>query len=199
MCSGMPHVALRALEPVDAAALLALRLRNATHFAATEPLRDDEWLTLQRQTQEIEAEAQSRAAGHSLAFGVFADGVLVGRLALTSIVRGAFRNAYLGYAIDREHTCRGIATAAVDRAVKIAWDHGLHRVQAAVSPDNTASKRVLEKVGFRYEGLAERYLLLAGRWTDQELWAITTEDESAISDAGSSPMPRSSTPSSRSR
>ena len=173
----MPHVALRALEPVDAAELLALRQRNTSHFAAAEPLRDDEWFTLQRQTEEIEAEARSRAAGHSLAFGVFADGVLVGRLALASIVRGAFRNAYLGYGIDSKHTGRGIATAAVDQAVAIAWDHGLHRVQAAVSPDNAASKRVLEKVGFRYEGLALRYLRLAGRWTDQELWAITAEDE----------------------
>jgi len=47
----------------------------------------------------------------------------------------------------------------------------------ALGPDNPASKRVLEKVGFRHEGLALRYLRLAGRWTDQELSAITAEDE----------------------
>ena len=140
-------------------------------------MRDDDWFTLERQRRELEAEAGARAAGQSLAFGVFADGVLAGRVALTNIVRGAFRNAYLGYAIDRGHTGRGIGTAAVGQAVAIAWDAGLHRVQAAVSLDNAASRRVLEKVGFRREGLALRYLLLAGRWTDQELWAITTEDE----------------------
>jgi ribosomal-protein-alanine N-acetyltransferase len=91
-------------------------------------------------------------------------------------VRGAFLNAYLGYAIDQHHAGRGIGTAAVSQAIAIAWESGLHRGQAAVSTDNTASKRVLENVGFRHEGLASRYLLLAGRWTDQELWAITTED-----------------------
>ena len=178
MSAPPPHhvVVLRTLGPDHAGDLLDLRLRNRQHFAPTEPLRDDDWFTLARQRSEIETEAAARAAGRNLAFGVFADGVLAGRLALTNIVRGAFRNAYLGYAIDHGHTGRGVGTAAVGQAVGIAWDAGLHRVQAAVSLDNAASRRVLEKVGFRREGLALRYLRLAGRWTDQELWAITTED-----------------------
>ena len=108
---------------------------------------------------------------------MFTGGSLVGRVALASIVRGAFLNAYLGYAIDRRTPAAASAPRAVRQAVAIAWAYGLHRVQAAVSPDNLASQRVLEKVGFRREGLAERYLRLAGHWTDQELWAITTEDE----------------------
>lgn len=111
-----------------------------------------------------------------MAFGVFVGGTLAGRLALSNIVRGPFRNAYFGYGVDAAHAGRGIGTAAVIQAVAIAWADGLHRVQAAVSPDNAASRRVLEKAGFRREGLALRYLLLDGRWTDQELWAITVED-----------------------
>ena len=168
-------VALRALEPCDAADLLDLRLRNRHHFAPTEPLRDDDWLTVERQAAELELEAEARAAGRQLSFGVFVHDRLVGRVALTSIVRGAFQNAYLGYGIDRAHTGRGIATEAVGQVVAVAWGHGLHRIQAAVSVDNPGSKRVLEKVGFRREGLALRYLRLAGHWTDQELWAITRD------------------------
>ncbi len=168
-------VALRPLERCDAAGLLALRVRNRHQFAPTEPLRDDDWFTLERQTGEIAADAEARAAGRQLSFGVFLHDRLVGRVALTSIVRGAFLNAYLGYGIDHEHTGRGIATEAVGQVVAFAWDLGLHRVQAAVSVDNPGSKRVLEKVGFRCEGLALRYLRLAGHWTDQELWAITRD------------------------
>ena len=172
-----PMIELRPLEPADAAELLALLLRNREYFQPTEPLRDSDWFTLDSQRLAIAADARSREAGSALSFGVFARGSLVGRVALTSIVRGAFRNAYLGYAIDQAHAGRGIGTAAVRLAVGIAWADGLHRVQAAVSPDNLASQRVLAKVGFRREGLAKRYLLLAGDWADQELWAITTEDE----------------------
>ena len=69
-------VVLRVLELGDAADLLALRLRNRRYFRPTEPLRDDDWFTLQRQRSELQAEADARAAGRSLTFGVFADDVL---------------------------------------------------------------------------------------------------------------------------
>jgi len=80
-----PEIVLRALEPADAAQLLALRLRNREYFQPTEPLRDDDWFTLESQRREIAAEARSRASGTSLCFGVFAGGELVGRAALTSL------------------------------------------------------------------------------------------------------------------
>jgi ribosomal-protein-alanine N-acetyltransferase len=170
-------VTLRPLRSSDAPALAALLRRNRRHFQPTEPLRDDGWYEVECQRREIERDERNRAEGLRLAFGVVVGDELVGRLALGGILRGVFRNAYLGYAIDAAHNGRGIGTAAVSRAVALAWEDGLHRVQAAVSPANVASQRVLEKVGFRREGFAERYLLLAGRWTDQQLWAITTEDE----------------------
>lgn len=172
-----PDVVLRPLGPSDAADLLELQRRNRAYWQPSGPLRDDDWFTLARQRRQLEAEARERSQGRALTFGVFAGGVLAGRLALTNIVRGSFRNAYLGYGIDERHAGRGIATAAVGRAVALGWADRLHRVQAAVSPQNAASRRVLDKVGFRFEGLAQRYLLLAGHWTDQELWAITVEDE----------------------
>ena len=170
-------VVLRALLPADAPELLDLHVRNRAYWRATAPLREDRWFELDVQRRRIEAEAIDRAEGRGLCFGVFVDGRLAGRISLASIVRGAFLNAYLGYAIDEAHAGRGVGTAAVRQAVALAWADGLHRVQAAVSPDNAGSRRVLEKAGFRREGLAERYLRLDGRWTDQELWAVTVEDK----------------------
>ena len=169
-------VVLRALLPADAPALLELHLRNRAYWRATAPRREDGWFELDVQRRRIVDEALDRAEGRGLYFGVFAGGQLAGRISLAGIVRGAFLNAYLGYAIDERHAGRGVGTAAVRQAIALAWADGLHRVQAAVSPDNAGSRRVLEKAGFRREGLAERYLCLDGRWTDQELWAITIED-----------------------
>jgi [ribosomal protein S5]-alanine N-acetyltransferase len=173
----VPSIEVRALAPADAEALLALRQRNRAYFAPSEPLRDDAWFTIERQRAAIMADAEACARGDALVFGVFADGPLVGRVALTGIVRGPFLNAYLSYAVDRDYVNRGIATLAVTEVVRRAWLQGLHRVQAAVSPHNFASKRVLRKAGFRREGLAKRYLRLGGEWADQELWAITVEDD----------------------
>jgi ribosomal-protein-alanine N-acetyltransferase len=102
---------------------------------------------------------------------------VIGRIALGGVLRGAFQNAYLGYWIDVGHQRRGLMTEAVRAATAFALGSaGLHRVQAAVMPRNTASQRVLEKVGFRREGLSERYLCIAGTWEDHVIFAVTAED-----------------------
>lgn len=174
---GSPRVQLRVLTTRDAADLLELHMRNREYWRRSGPRREDAWFTLDSQRRRLEDESRDRADGRALAFGIFADDRLAGRLTLANIVRGAFCNAYLGYAVDETHAGRGIATAALGPAIDIAFADGLHRVQAAVSPDNLASRRALQKVGLRREGLALRYyLLLDGRWADQELWAITVED-----------------------
>ncbi len=108
------------------------------------------------------------------------DRVVIGRIALGGVLRGAFQNAYLGYWLDEEHQGRGLMTEAVRAATSFAFTAaGLHRLQAAVMPSNQASLRVLDKVGYRREGLAERYLCIAGKWEDHLLFAATVEDWAA--------------------
>ena len=175
-------ISLRLLEPEDAAALLGFRETNRDYFRPSEPLREESWFTLAIQREHLESEKEARERGEGVTFGVFANGLLIGRVALTGVARGPFMNAYLGYAVDRSHAGKGVGSAAVAGVVRHAWNAGLHRIQAAVVPTNTGSKRLLQKVGFRHEGLAERYLRLAGEWRDHELWAITTEDQIQIPD-----------------
>jgi ribosomal-protein-alanine N-acetyltransferase len=102
---------------------------------------------------------------------------IVGRITLGGILRGAFQNAYVGYWIDREHQGRGLMTEAMKGALAFAFEAAmLHRVQAAIMPRNTASVRVMEKLGVRREGVAERYLEIAGRWEDHLIFAMTREE-----------------------
>ncbi len=102
---------------------------------------------------------------------------IVGRVALGGVLRGAFQNAYLGYWIDAKEQGRGLMPEAVCAATTFAFrSAGLHRVQAAVMPRNGRSLRVLEKLGYRREGLAERYLSIAGAWEDHVLFAVTAEE-----------------------
>ena len=103
---------------------------------------------------------------------------VIGRIALGGVLRGAFQNAYLGYWIDQELQGRGLMTEAVRATSVFAFSTaGLHRVQAAVMPRNARSLRVLEKAGYRREGVAERYLSIAGRWEDHVLFAMTSEEQ----------------------
>lgn len=105
---------------------------------------------------------------------------VVGRIALGGVLRGAFQNAYLGYWIDQRYQGRGLMTEAVRATTSFAFSGvGLHRIQAAVMPRNGGSLRVLEKSGYRREGVAERYLCIAGRWEDHVLFAMTSEEWAA--------------------
>lgn len=170
-----PDVELRLPEPEEADAFLELVVRNRDHFRPYEPRRPPAYFTLGGQLEQIAAAQRQAKSGERYEFGVWerGGGVLIGRISLGGISRGALQNAYLGYGIDIDHSGRGYATQAVTLAVGVAFDDlDLHRVQAAVVPDNKASARVLEKVGFREEGLARRYLFLDGQWKDHRMFAV---------------------------
>lgn len=157
--------------------MLELLVRNRAFLAPYEPLRSDRDFTIHGVRESIADLDAARAAGTAYGFCIRAGGAIVGRLTLSQVFRRAFKNCYLGYFVGEEHNGRGYATGAVRLAVDYAFDElRLHRVQANVMTKNPRSGRVLEKAGFRKEGLALRYLQIAGRWEDHYLYAVTVED-----------------------
>jgi len=173
------RVGIRAFEPRDAVELCEVRSRNRDFLAPWEPLRTAGFHTVAAQRAEIDRDRHEWAADRTYAFAIYdvASGTLIGRVALANVVRGAWENATLGYFVDEASGRRGVATQAVSLALRFAFGPcRLHRVQAAVMPHNAASKRVLEKNGFRHEGFSPRYLRLAGAWRDHDLYAITIEE-----------------------
>jgi ribosomal-protein-alanine N-acetyltransferase len=106
-----------------------------------------------------------------------APGTLVGKIALSGIMRGAMYSAYLGYWMAADMQGRGLVTEGLQAVLDFAFGPaGLHRVQAAIMPRNPRSLRVIEKLGFRREGYAERYLQIAGKWEDHIVFARTREE-----------------------
>lgn len=92
---------------------------------------------------------------------------IIGSVALSNIVRGAFLSCHLGYRLDGEEQGKGFMTEAVEAVVQYAFQElGLHRIEANIMPRNAASLRVVEKLGFYHEGLALRYLNIHGKWED---------------------------------
>lgn len=145
--------------PVDSRSSYASRHTPAAYIAL--------WHSLRRATR----------AGTHLPFAVIFEGRLVGQVTAGNVVGGSFNSAYLGYWIDRRYAGRGIGTIAV----ALVTDHcfgaaRLHRVEANVRPENAASRRLLEKLEFREEGLHRNYLLIDGAYRDHLSYAVTTED-----------------------
>lgn len=115
--------------------------------------------------------------GTGFGFGIFVDRRFRGEVNLNTIHRGARQNAYVGYWIDQEVAGAGYMPEAVAMILRFAFEElHLHRVQIAIVPRNTSSRRVVEKLGLREEGIAVRYLQIDGVWEDHIRYAITLEE-----------------------
>lgn len=125
----------------------------------------------------LQAMRAEQRAGRALNLAVDLDGRLVGQVTVTAIQRGAALTATIGYWVDESVAGQGIAPTAV----ALVADHcflelGLHRVEVDVQPTNIASRRVVEKLGFRCEGVRRALLHVDGKWRDHELWAMTIDE-----------------------
>ncbi len=124
------------------------------------------------------AESRRQARRHeALTFVIEVDGELAGQLSVSPIVMGSLRGAAIGYWVSRDLAGRGVAPTAV----ALAGDHcftelGLHRLEVNIRPENVASLRVVEKLGFRDEGLRRRYLHIDGDWRDHRTFALVAEE-----------------------
>jgi ribosomal-protein-alanine N-acetyltransferase len=105
------------------------------------------------------------------------DDAIVGVFNLSEIVRGAFRSAYLGYYALAPHAGHGYMSEAFGMLLDVVFRAlRLHRVEANVQPDNAASLRLVERVGFAREGYSRRYVKIAGRWRDHVRYALLADD-----------------------
>jgi ribosomal-protein-alanine N-acetyltransferase len=173
-------VQLHPLRLRDAAEWSRLRLANADWLAPWEPTSSVPWAprhapasyrTMRRMV------ARRARLGLTVPFAIRVDGRLAGQVTLDNIVRGAMRSAHLGYWIDQAASGRGFASIAVALACDHAFGEvGLHRVQADIRPENVRSQRLVERLGFRQEGLLRRYLDIDGDWRDHLSYSLLAEE-----------------------
>jgi len=172
-------VTVRVPHLEDAEVLAALAVANRTFLAPYEPHRDEGYYTAAGQRALLARTLAACEAGTALPFLVLDDGEVVGRVTVNDVVRGPFLSGHLGYWVAEDAGGRGVATAAVGLVVAAALGpFGLHRVQAAVMPDNARSLAVLAHHRFERIGPAPRYLRIAGAWRDHVLLQRVA-DESA--------------------
>lgn len=116
-------------------------------------------------------------------------GAIAGMVNINSIIRGRFQNGSLAYAAFAPSAGQGYLSEGLGLVVRHAFERlRLHRLDAQIQPDNHASLRLVQRLGFRYEGLSPELLFIDGAWRDHERWAIT----SAM--AGVTAAPHSSLP-----
>ncbi|MDR0488102.1 MAG: GNAT family N-acetyltransferase [Propionibacteriaceae bacterium] len=161
----------------EVARLRTLNMAWLSPWEATSPDPRVEVVTLSQRARYVVAQARK---GVTLPWMVRVDGLhsaIVGQCTLANIVLGSARTASLGYWIDQKYAGRSITPMAVALVTDYTMaSMGLHRIEICIRPENTASLRVVEKLGFRYEGHRPRYIHIAGAWRDHEIFVLTAEE-----------------------
>ncbi|HAH08897.1 MAG TPA: 30S ribosomal protein S5 alanine N-acetyltransferase [Alphaproteobacteria bacterium] len=169
---------LRYPQSTDYEAWARLRDISRDHLQPWEPTWGPDELSKTAYRRRMTRYSQDIRDDRGYAFWIILpDGRLAGGCTLTNVRRGVAQAASLGYWTGAPFAGKGLMTAAVQAVLGHCFTAlNFHRVEAACLPSNAASKRVLEKCGFREEGYAVKYLKIDGTWHDHLLFAILEDD-----------------------
>ncbi len=181
------RVTLRLPQHADWRAWSTLRETSADFLRPWEPVWAHDHLTRRAFTNRVYWATRAENQGTALPLLLFRrdDNALLGAITLDNIRRGPAQAGTLGYWIGAAHARQGYMREAIEAVVHHAFEQmDLSRIEAACLPANTASRGVLEKTGFKYEGVAQSYLQINGRWRTHVLYANLRHDRRGKTETG---------------
>ncbi len=181
------RMTLRLPVHADFRAWSGLRAASAEHLMPWEPVWAHDHLTRKAFTNRVYWAKRAEASGTALPLLLIrrSDNLLLGAVTLDNIRRGPVQAGTMGYWIGAAFARQGYMREAVQSVVHHAFTNlDISRVESACLPENVASRGVLEKTGFKYEGVAQSYLQINGRWRNHVLYANLRSDRRGRTDAG---------------
>ena len=179
------RIVLRLPTHSDFNAWTALRDESRDFLTPWEPVWSRDHLSRKSFTNRVHWAARAARAGTGFPFFITrrADGALLGAVTLDNVRRGPAQSATVGYWIGQPHARQGYMREALGVLVHYAFTTlDLSRIEAACLPENAASRGVLETSGFKYEGVAQSYLQIDGRWRNHVLYANLRSDRRGRTD-----------------
>ena len=178
---------LRPPQHGDWTAWSRLRADSAAFLQPWEPLWAEDHLSRRSFTNRVYWSQRAIMAGTALPLFLIrqSDNVLLGAITLDNIRRGPAMAATTGYWIGEPFARHGYMREALQAVVHYAFtEMDLSRLEAGCLPENTPSRRLLEQCGYKYEGVAQSYLQINGRWRNHVLYSNLRADRRGKTDAG---------------
>jgi ribosomal-protein-alanine N-acetyltransferase len=175
------RVTLRQLTGSDWPQWSVVRARNEEWLKPWEPMRPANLLDPTRDREAFiarcSARDRDRQSGVGHGFGLFVAGEFAGEVNLNGIIRGAQQSGTIGYWVDRERAGNRYVAEGVVALFRYAFEQlHLHRIEICIVPRNHNSRRVMEVLALREEGVAQRFLEINGVWEDHVRYGITAEE-----------------------
>lgn len=181
------RLTLRPPEHGDFVQWASLRRESEGYLAPWEPTWAADHLTRKSFTNRVYWAQRSVTGGTAVPLFLFrrSDGILVGAITLDNIKRGPAQSATTGYWTGQPYARQGFMREAIRAMVHHAFTTlDLSRIEAGCLPENAASRKLLETCGYKYEGVAQSYLQINGRWRNHVLYANLRHDRRGRTDAG---------------
>ncbi len=171
------NIVLRNLTPGNANDLLEYYIRNKEYLAPFEPNRDSNFYTLDGQRDLLNESYRQFLNGNAIEVGIFKKYNFIGKIKVSSIVYGSFKNGIIGYSIDKLEQGHGYMKEAVNLFIDYLFtEEDLHRVEASALLENEKSKGVLKGCRFNELGINKKYLFINGQWKDHVTYYITKDE-----------------------
>jgi [ribosomal protein S5]-alanine N-acetyltransferase len=171
------NVTLKNLTAGNAEELLEYYKKNKKYLEPFEPTKDSGFYTVEYQRKILNNNYREFLNGVTIELGIFKEEKLIGKIKLSRILYGSFKNGMLGYSIDEAEQGKGYMKESVNLFLKYAFDEcELHRIEASALVNNKKSIGVLTGCGFKMTGINEKYLLINGKWMDHATYYILKEE-----------------------
>ncbi|MHC0053300.1 GNAT family N-acetyltransferase [Actibacterium sp. D379-3] len=181
------RMTLRPPHHTDFTPWTSLRRASRAFLTPWEPTWADDHLSRKAFTNRVYWAQRALSGGTAMPlFLIRREGeVLLGAITLDNIRRGPAQSGTLGYWVGQPYARQGYMREAIEAVVHHAFIQlGLSRIEAACLPENAASRGVLEKSGFKYEGVAQSYLQINGRWRNHVLYSNLRSDRRGRTEIG---------------
>lgn len=171
-----PRLILRVLEPKDAEDVLQFYMEDKEIFEKFEGAHNDQFYTIEYQKENLRAEYNLAYKLMHLRYYVFLKedpDHIIGTICFHNIVQAPYSSCEVGYKFSSAYHHQGYAAEALEKLIDAVFtDMKLHRVMAWVVPENIPSIRLLEGLGFQYEGISRDHAMLSGKWTDHGQYSM---------------------------
>lgn len=167
---------LKVLDSVYAPKVLTFYQNNKALFEAFEPTRPHNFYTLDFQTSFMDYEYNDTIKGKTLRYYIFQKDdpdTIIGSVNFSNIMYGPFSRATIGYKLDKQYHGFGYATEACETAIKIIFsNYKIHRIEARIAPENLPSIKLIERIGFLYEGIEYKGVEVNGVFCDHYRYSL---------------------------
>ncbi|MFJ6680163.1 GNAT family N-acetyltransferase [Microbacterium sp. NPDC091382] len=169
-------ISIRLVRPRDAKTLQTELEQNRSWLRQWEATSPDGPVSLDMRSG-VRRLLQQYRDGSGVPFVMEYEGEVTGQLNVWGIARGSLSSATIGYWVSERFAGRGITPTSVALATDVCFEElRLHRMEICIRPENAKSLRVVEKLGFRYEGLRRRYIHIDGEWRDHYAFALVRDE-----------------------